>query len=204
MVRKARTKSQTTDRKSQISEPEWAEGSTRLGAILSDEFKIGISKQLLGSFKKWNPPFPAAKNNRFHLESCRAWIREYYLPEQGPVTDADKALFKRALQAKAQQEIDEQEKGAIQLGVLKKEYIKRGIAEITLAGVVVTLKAFLRAELDRNLPAKRAKELTGLGVEKVLVNKFTDFDRKLAIGLLKAIEDKCRELADAGRLVEKA
>lgn len=187
------------------SQPEHVEGLTRLAAVIAGEFKIGCAKQNIVHWKTWNPPFPApTQANRYHLPSCLAWVREHVLPDGGGEMSEDKkVLFERALRAEAQLTIDQQEKKAIELGVLKKTYIERSLAELSLAGVVKTLKQFFVREVERGQTLERRQKLEALASSHQLdakaadriVRDFCEFDRLLSQALVTRIEENCGKAA---------
>lgn len=194
-MKKKTTKPKAASRQRRpTTEGEWISGLTRLAAVISGEFKITCSKQNIVSWRKWQPPFPAATDgNRYHLPACLAWMRENYLAGSGELTLESKRLFALALKAENQTTIDKQQKGEILLGVLKKKYIERAIAERTFAGAMKLIKARFGQELKHNTTAARVKleslrTATGEGIAAELIARYLEFDLAMSKEMRGRIE----------------
>lgn len=170
----------------------WINGINRTAEAIAKQFKTTCSRQDIRFWMSKEPPFPSPRaNNQFNQRECFEWFLLNIIPNRTVAGTAMADLFQQAAQAKARQEIRENEEAEFDFDVKKKRYIERTAAERTIVGCAKKYHGFVRGQLERNLTLERKLKLESLGISREIVAVFYEFDTAQAVGIIDRIEAQC-------------
>lgn len=168
----------------------WRAGLKLIAEAMSNEFHRIITKQLVHSWKAWNPPFPAPhQNNQYDQEECFEWYRTH--PKTQGQTQSELSLVDQAYQAKQELTIRENEREQFEFDVLKKKYIDRGHAERQIVGFAKRYHSWVRREVENYTITHRIEHLKSLKLTPEQLASFQIFDTTESERLINQIEDRC-------------
>ena len=161
---------------------------------LENHFKTPISKQLLTRWRKLDPPFPspATTNGRYNLQECKKWVEKNRAHLFGDGEQS--SLFNESVAAKARKQIAEANQAEFDLAKNKREFIKRGDADMAVIRALKLYHALAKRELERDCISFRRDKLKAMGIDPAKISAFVEYDTHLAIESVTRIEDACKEL----------
>lgn len=174
----------------------WRAGLKLIAEAMSNEFHRVITKQLVHSWKAWNPPFPAPhQNNQYDQEECFEWYRTH--PKTQGQTQSELSLVDQAYQAKQKLTILEHEREQREYDILEGHYIPRADARRKTEGAIKTYHAFVRSSLEHYAVIHRTGFLKSIGIADGLINAFTQWDAQESKKVIDEIEARAEQEANA-------
>lgn len=194
-------------------QPTRAFGLSNLARCIAAHFKIQCSRQYILQWRqdkerRYTTPFPSPDDgNRFSLKDCFDWVEKFYLPR---IEVGDENIFKQAQIAEAKTLITKEKKAARELDILEGRYIKRSQAEATAISAVQQFNQLVKAEEEKNSPARRREKLKSLletlstlpgevPIEKrcvEIIAEFSRFDLELAQEITTRREGEMERLSN--------
>ena len=161
---------------------------------LENHFKVPISKQLLTKWRKLDPPFPSPSttNGRYDFQECKAWVEKNRANIFG--AEDKSSLFNEAVAAKARKQIADANQAEFDLAKDKREFIKRGDADMAVIRALKLYHGLVKREFERDTIAFRRDKLKALGIDPEKISAFVELDTQIAIDSITRIEAGCKEL----------